>query len=128
MSQIQRSEPGVPERALLCILGMRRPLLGRAERSIPRSPAKGARLWRAGVDGESARRAIMAKATEPLAGRLVAPLESGEEEAFATLRQPVRHELSGAPEGIRTPDPQIQSLYQVIDFPRVCSKWLCPGQ
>jgi hypothetical protein len=92
MSQIQRSEPGVPERALLCILGMRRPLLGRAERSIPRSPAKGARLWRAGVDGESARRAIMAKATEPL-GSLGGHWSPGEEEAFATLRQPVRHEV-----------------------------------
>jgi transposase InsO family protein len=47
MSQIQRSEPGVPERALLCIVGMKRQSLGRAERSIPRSP-QGRRLWRGG--------------------------------------------------------------------------------
>jgi hypothetical protein len=40
MSQIQRFEPGIPERALLCLLGMTRHLLGRAERSIPRSPQR----------------------------------------------------------------------------------------
>jgi hypothetical protein len=88
MSQIQqqRSEPGIPERALLCILGTTRHLLGRAERSIPRSPQR-ARLWRAGVDGESARRAIMARPW-------MAPLASLEKRKdFATLRQPIRHEV-----------------------------------
>jgi hypothetical protein len=29
---------------------------------------------------------------------------------------------AGAPEEIRTPDPQIRSLYQVFDFARVCWK------
>jgi hypothetical protein len=29
---------------------------------------------------------------------------------------------AGAPEEIRTPDPQIRSLYQVVDFSKVCWK------
>jgi hypothetical protein len=33
-------------------------------------------------------------------------------------------EIIGAPEGIRTPDPQIRSLYQVIDIIEVGEKIL----
>jgi hypothetical protein len=48
------------------------------------------------IDGESARRAIIARPSMSPRGdvRGVPPLaESGEEEGFATLRQPVRHEV-----------------------------------
>jgi hypothetical protein len=74
-------------------------LLGRAERSSPRSP-QGRRLWRRGLDGESALRTIMANAMDAPRGTqrngglptLKPPIDSGAKH-LATHRQPVRHEV-----------------------------------
>jgi hypothetical protein len=46
------------ERRLFPLMGMTALLLGRAERSPPKAP-EGHAVWRAGVDGERARRAII---------------------------------------------------------------------